>query len=124
MKINRLLLLGLTFISTIFGYQAVQREVSKQVRIQMRLNGPHPKTVTIEEGTVEFMFENRVFAKQLDFQLDDERGLGIARTSNPSNKLKGRQRMPALLRPGRHQLRVVDVPEWKVDVVVVPKGGK
>lgn len=106
--------------------QAAPREKvpPKPLRVQLRLDGLYPKTMTVEEGTYEIVMENGVFTSQVDFQLRNEGGQELGKTNAASltkGKFRGRQRLELDLKPGKHEIQVVGQPNWKIELTVVPR---
>jgi hypothetical protein len=93
----------------------------KQLQLQLRLNGLHPQSMTLEEGRYEIRLDNAVFLAAVDFQLDDEQGRRLGETNSRARKFRTRQRLVVELRPGRHVLQVVGQPSWKTQLTVLPK---
>lgn len=119
---KKLLMLGLLAANSFYAQGPTANAARPQkLSFELRLNGLNPTQLTIEEGTYSLELENHVFLAQVELQVDEAAGRRVAQTSTPPGKFQARKRQFVQLRPGTHVVQVVNQPNWKAIVTVVPK---
>ena len=106
--------------------QSSERAVGlPKLKVELRLDGLYPKTMTVTPGAYQVLFINGVTSAPLTLGIIDGNAQGnsvAAKTENPE-KAQDKKLMKVVLTPGRHKLVVEGQPNWISEIIVTPGKG-
>lgn len=97
--------------------------VAQPIHVRLRLDGLHPRSISVPEGPAEVVFTNPTFLQAFDFVLiDKSNGRAVRQTLVASRKFRNRHSLKVPLTPGQYTIQVVGHPEWSSTLTVNPRG--